>query len=236
MFSSFDEQNFTIMKIFPMIWMLSVIPMVLLNIQFWLSFYRLNLILIQFKSFISNQISRTMGKNILGFSNVIVSVFIMLIFINFIGMFPYVFSLSSHLSFSFCLGLPLWFSLILSGALINYYSFISHFLPSGAPSILNPFLVLVETVSIFVRPLTLSIRLAANMSAGHIILGLIGAYLSVGIFYYSFIIMALLILIQVFYFLFEVGVSLIQAYIFSLLISLYSDDHPNYLIYKQIFL
>lgn len=95
----------------------------------------------------------------------------------------------------------------------------------GAPAVLNPFLVLVETVSLIVRPITLSVRLAANMGAGHIVLCLVGRYLRRGFFCYSFFPVFLLMGISVFYFLFEVGVCLIQAYIFFLLLNLYGDEH-----------
>ena len=115
----------------------------------------------------------------------------------------------------------------MSGALFNPSSAAARLLPGGAPAALNPFLVIVETVSLCVRPITLSIRLVANIRAGHIVLGLIGTYLSSGLFTYPTIAVASLIFIQVFYFMFEVGVALIQAYIFSLLVTLYSDDHPS---------
>nr|YP_011035821.1 ATP synthase F0 subunit 6 [Plaxiphora tricolor]WRI60251.1 ATP synthase F0 subunit 6 [Plaxiphora tricolor] len=226
-FSSFDDQNFTILSFSPIIWILSILPLVMTHTNFWISPSHLTNAILFPKSFMTLQISRTVGKNISGFTIFLVSLFCLLIFINLTGLLPYVFSLSSHLTFAFSLGFPLWLSLILSGFFFNFSEVISHFLPSGAPSILNPFLVLVETVSISVRPLTLSIRLAANMSAGHIILGLIGSYLSISFFCFSFFIIVILTIIQIFYFMFEIGIAMIQAYIFSLLISLYSDDHPK---------
>jgi F-type H+-transporting ATPase subunit a len=87
---------------------------------------------------------------------------------------------------------------------------------------LNPFLRIVELVRILVRPLTLAIRLAANIGAGHIVLGLLGSYLSS--FFFSSWLFIIVILIQISYFIFEFGVGVIQAYIFSLLITLYRDD------------
>ncbi len=101
----------------------------------------------------------------------------------------------------------------------------SHFLPSGAPSFLNPFLVLVETVRVGVRPITLSVRLAANMGAGHIVIGLIGTYLVGSIFSLSFSSGFFLFFVELFYFVFEFGICLVQGYIFSLLLVLYSDEH-----------
>ena len=107
----------------------------------------------------------------------------------------------------------------------NLVRFFSHFLPRGAPRLLSPFLVLVESVRVLVRPVTLSVRLAANIGAGHIVIGLVGTYFSGSFFsdsYFSFI---SLFFVERFYFLFEFGVSLVQAYIFSLLLVLYSDEH-----------
>jgi ATP synthase subunit 6 len=76
-----------------------------------------------------------------------------------------------------------------------------------------------------VRPITLSFRLAANIRAGHIVIGLLGIYASSAFFVSSSSFITLM-LIQIFYFIFEIGISLIQAFIFCLLITLYSDDHP----------
>ena len=95
----------------------------------------------------------------------------------------------------------------------------------GAPSLLNPFLVLVERVRLLVRPVTLAVRLAANMGAGHIVLCLLGSYLSSGFFCYSRFVVVLITFFGAFYFLFEVGICLIQSYIFFLLLNLYGDEH-----------
>ena len=142
------------------------------------------------------------------------------------GLLPYSFRYSSHIVFSLIFGLPLWLSLIMSRFNNSPKAFIGGLLPAGAPRWLNPFLVLVETISIVVRPVTLSVRLVANMRAGHIVLSLIGIYASVYIFlsYRAFI---LLLFIQIFYIIFEIGICLIQAYIFCLLLRLYADDHTH---------
>lgn len=86
--------------------------------------------------------------------------------------------------------------------------------------------MLIETVRIIVRPVTLSVRLVANIRAGHIVLRLIGIYASS----YLFISLAnfiLLLLVQIFYIIFEIGICVIQAYIFCLLLTLYADDHTR---------
>nr|QIZ12648.1 ATP synthase F0 subunit 6 [Callochiton steinenii] len=226
-FSNFDEQNFTFLSLSCMVWLMGLLPLFLYNFPYWISESRWNSLLLLPMFFMSSQVMRSYGRNLNGFINIVVSFFVMLIMINMTGLFPYVFSVSSHLSFALCMAIPFWGSLILSGVKSNFKEVIAHLLPLGSPVALNPFLVLVETVSISVRPITLSVRLVANMSAGHIILGLIGSYLSSGIFIYPLLVSLLLMMIQTFYFLFEIAVGLIQAYIFSLLVTLYSDDHPS---------
>ena len=76
--------------------------------------------------------------------------------INLIGLNPYTFSLSRHLIITLSLGLPIWLSFITSSALKNLKATIAHLLPDGAPDWLNPFLILIETTRIIVRPLPLS--------------------------------------------------------------------------------
>nr|YP_009131206.1 ATP synthase F0 subunit 6 [Cyanoplax caverna]AIA77055.1 ATP synthase F0 subunit 6 [Cyanoplax caverna] len=229
-FSSFDMNNFNLFSMTSNIWIFAILPLIIFQNTLWVMPSRSIAIILMLKMFMASQIMRNTGKNISGFMMMMVSMFLLLIFVNLMGLFPYVFSLSSQLSFALCYGLPLWLSLIISSIFYSFHGTVSHFLPSGAPSVLNPFLILVETVSINVRPITLSIRLVANMTAGHIILGLIASYLSVGFFTYSLPILLMMIFIQIFYFMFEMAICLIQAYIFSLLVGLYSDDHPMFLI------
>nr|ALS46287.1 ATP synthase F0 subunit 6 [Glycera fallax] len=171
------------------------------------------------------QSTRTAGTHLKGFSNFITALFPMIITINLVGLLPYTFSFSSHLIFTFSLGLPLWLSLVISSATNNPKSFSAGLLPGGAPDWLNPFLVLIETISMLVRPITLSVRLAANMSAGHIVLGLIGVYASSALFLPTASPAVTLMLIQILYTIFEMGICMIQAYIFCLLLTLYADDH-----------
>nr|YP_009318314.1 ATP synthase F0 subunit 6 [Astralium haematragum]AOZ71795.1 ATP synthase subunit 6 [Astralium haematragum] len=226
-FSSFDDHNFVFMSMYVLMWICSLFVIFAFNMNFWVTTTRWSYLLNVPKMIIMSQLMRSFGMKLGGFVNIVSGLFLMLIFLNLLGLVPYVFSVTSHLAISFSLGLPFWLSLIISGAVYNPSSTAASLLPGGAPAALNPFLVLVETVSLSVRPITLSIRLVANMSAGHIVLGLIGTYLSSGLFVYPTLAVVTLILIQSFYFMFEIGVALIQAYIFSLLVTLYSDDHAS---------
>nr|UAA82790.1 ATP synthase F0 subunit 6 [Tarebia granifera] len=226
-FSSFDDHNQVFLSMYGLIWIFSVSIVVLFGTSFWVKNPQWTEVVFIFKDTISTQVLRSFGVNLGGFMGLVSGLFLLLIFMNLAGLIPYVFSSTSHLAVSFSLGFPLWLSLIISGAIYMPSSVAAALLPMGAPAVLNPFLILIETVSIFVRPITLSVRLMANMSAGHIVLTLIGNYLTTSIFSFPSFSMFMLLGLQVFYTIFEFGISMIQAYIFCLLITLYSDEHPH---------
>ena len=181
------------------------------------------------KSLILSLDFKGLGQKIGGFILFAPIIYSFIVLANLTGLMPYFFSVTRHLAFSLALSLPLWLAFIISSFVKAPYPTTASFLPMGAPAPLNPFLSLVELVSISVRPLTLAVRLVANISAGHIVLGLVGTYLSSALFL-SFNSSLLLISIQVFYTMFEVAIALIQAYIFTLLLTLYLNDHQSILI------
>ena len=226
-FSSFDPATCSAYSISPsLFWFLSFFSILPLQASLWVAPSRISWIPMSFIEIIRSQTSRTFILHLKGFPILLVSLFIILITLNLIGLIPYVFRSTSHLLLTLSLGLPLWLRLIIRGAIYAPKKFVAHFLPSGAPDWLNPFLVLTETIRISVRFITLSFRLAANISAGHILLGLIGIAGSSAIFT-SVTSFTALTLIQLGYIVFEIGIRLIQAYIFCLLLTLYSDDHPE---------
>ncbi|YP_009266391.1 ATP synthase F0 subunit 6 (mitochondrion) [Littorina saxatilis] len=226
-FSSFDDNNQVFMSLYMLMWAFSLVIILIFSSSYWVTGPRWAPIISLFKDTISSQVFRSFGLSLGGFLNVITGLFLFLIFLNLAGLIPYVFSPTSHLAVSLSLGLPLWLSLLISGTFFNPSSVVAGLLPMGAPAPLNPFLVLIESVSILVRPITLSVRLMANMSAGHIVLTLIGNYMTTSLFMPGAFSMLLLISIQVLYTIFEFGIGVIQAYIFCLLITLYSDEHPH---------
>nr|YP_010627089.1 ATP synthase F0 subunit 6 [Tremoctopus violaceus]ATR85787.1 ATP synthase F0 subunit 6 [Tremoctopus violaceus]WBK26780.1 ATP synthase F0 subunit 6 [Tremoctopus violaceus] len=224
-FSSFDDHNSTILHLHPLTWLISMWSLFFINSTFWVNPSMLNLSNMIPKQIINIQISRSFSNKIGGFSLITSSLFMMIINFNLMGLIPYVFSTTSHLAMSFSLSLPLWLSLILSSYNNNATSSLASLLPSGTPPFLIPFLPLIEFMSIMVQPLTLAIRIAANISAGHIILTLTGEFLSSSILHLSILPSSMMLLIQIGYFIFEIGIAIIQGYIFSLLITLYSDNH-----------
>jgi len=223
-FSSFDPSTNIFFIISPLFWLFRVSILITTRGAYWISLRQYQNIIGYLLDIMETQRSRTFTIHLKGLTGIICLLFFMLVRVNFLGLIPYVFSYSRHIVYSLLFGLPLWLLLIISNINNSFISFIGGLLPRGAPSWLNPFLVLVETVSILVRPITLSVRLVANMSAGHIVLSLISIYSS----YFLFIVRVysiILLRVQVFYRMFEMGICLIQGYIFCLLITLYSDDH-----------
>jgi len=208
-----------------MFWLITRSSITLFSLSLWLTPNSLRLILNSVTRVMNDQGNQTHGKHIKGFNSFIVALFIIIININLIGLLPAVFRFSSHLLFTLSFGLPIWLALIISAIVFNPYRWVAGLLPGGAPHWLNPFLVIIETISIRVRPLTLSFRLAANIRAGHIVLTLIGTYCAASMFS-SLAGLLILISIQIGYIIFEIGICIIQRYIFCLLLRLYSDDHP----------
>nr|YP_009244904.1 ATP synthase F0 subunit 6 [Duplodicodrilus schmardae]AMO27028.1 ATP synthase F0 subunit 6 [Duplodicodrilus schmardae] len=226
-FSSFDPYMYN--TLFPsnsLFIIMNTALVLLIQTGYWMINSRQSTLVVPLKSTILTQLSRTFSHQLKGSSSIISATFIILILVNLMGMVPYTFSTSSHLIFTLALGFPMWLSFILSSASYSPKKTIAHLLPDGAPDWLNPFLVIIETTSIVVRPLTLSFRLAANMSAGHIVLSLVGIYCAAA-WFTSTVGTSLLILTTLGYILFEFAICLIQAYIFCLLLSLYSDDHAH---------
>nr|QLY90154.1 ATP synthase F0 subunit 6 [Erpobdella testacea] len=230
-FSSFDSYQYNAFMPFNSIFnsVIISIPIILVSIMIsnmWMKNNRYYNYITPSILLMYNQTTRTKSKYLKGYSIILTSLFMIIIILNMLGLVAYSFSMTSHLMITLLVGLPMWMTMIISSFINSKKDFMAHMLPSGAPSWLNPFLVLIETVSIAVRPLTLSFRLAANMTAGHIVLSLIGMYLASSLFYMNMYPL-LLSLACMTYILFELAICLIQAYIFCLLLSLYTDDHTS---------
>nr|YP_009529034.1 ATP synthase F0 subunit 6 [Appias remedios]YP_010852825.1 ATP synthase F0 subunit 6 [Appias lalage]AXU98828.1 ATP synthase F0 subunit 6 [Appias remedios]WGL40244.1 ATP synthase F0 subunit 6 [Appias lalage] len=155
-----------------------------------------------------------------GSTFIFISLFSFILFNNFLGLFPYIFTSTSHLSISLTLSLSLWLSFMLYGWINNANHMFIHMIPQGTPSILMPFMVLIETISNIIRPGTLAIRLTANMIAGHLLLTLLS---NTGNIMSSYFII-FLIIIQIILLMLESAVAIIQSYVISILSTLYSSE------------
>nr|YP_009406918.1 ATP synthase F0 subunit 6 [Typhlatya pearsei]ASA39441.1 ATP synthase F0 subunit 6 [Typhlatya pearsei] len=149
-----------------------------------------------------------------------VSLFSLIVFNNFLGLLPYVFTSTSHLAMTLSLALPLWVSFMMFGWFNHTQHMLAHLVPMSTPGPLMPFMVLIEMISNFIRPGTLAVRLAANMIAGHLLLTLLGntgPSLSMSL-------LSILIISQILLLLLESAVAVIQSYVFAILSTLYASE------------
>ena len=155
-----------------------------------------------------------------GASLVFVGLFSFIIYNNFLGLLPYVFTGTSHIAETLTLALPLWLTFIIFGWVNHTKHIFAHLVPLGTPSALIPFIVLIETVRNLIRPGTLAVRLSANIIAGHLLLTLLG---NIGPSFTTTTLPILLIL-QILLLLLESAVAIIQAYVFAVLTVLYARE------------
>nr|QLD22039.1 ATP synthase F0 subunit 6 [Guerlinguetus aestuans]QLD22091.1 ATP synthase F0 subunit 6 [Guerlinguetus aestuans] len=143
---------------------------------------------------------------------------------NLLGLLPHSFTPTTQLSMNLGMAIPLWAGAVITGFRHKTKASLAHFLPQGTPIPLIPMLVIIETISLFIQPMALAVRLTANITAGHLLMHLIGGAtlvltsISTPTAMITFIILVLLTIL-------EFAVALIQAYVFTLLVSLYLHDN-----------
>nr|AAP30558.1 ATP synthase 6 [Cobitis paludica] len=152
------------------------------------------------------------------------SLMIFLITINMLGLLPYTFTPTTQLSLNMGFAVPLWLATVLIGMRNQPTVALGHLLPEGTPIPLIPVLIIIETISLFIRPLALGVRLTANLTAGHLLIQLIAT--AVFVLLPMMTSMAILTATVLFLLtLLEVAVAMIQAYVFVLLLSLYLQEN-----------
>nr|UQJ79353.1 ATP synthase F0 subunit 6 [Rasbora trilineata] len=152
------------------------------------------------------------------------SLMLYLISMNLLGLLPYTFTPTTQLSMNMGFAVPLWLATVIVGMLNQPTSSLGHLLPEGTPTLLIPVLVIIETISLFIRPLALGVRLTANLTAGHLLIQLI----STAVFVLLPLMPTVALLtstVLVMLTLLEVAVAMIQAYVFILLLSLYLQEN-----------
>jgi len=137
-----------------------------------------------------------------------------------LGLFPYIFTSSRHLTITLTLALPLWLTFIIFGWYKNTNHIFAHLVPQRTPGALIPFIVLIESVRNVIRPITLSVRLMANIVAGHLLITLLGNQTAVA----ANFILVRLIFTQIALLTLEAAVAVIQSYVFAVLSTLYSRE------------
>ena len=174
-------------------------------------------------TFIAKMINDTAGSNAKAFFPFIFTLFMFVLFCNMIGMLPYSFTVTSHIIVTFVLAALVFVGVTILGFIKHGIKYLELFVPKGVPIILLPLIVVIEIISYLSRPVSLSVRLFANMMAGHtmlkvfggfvISLGLLGGWLPLG---FSVAITGL-----------EILVAFLQAYVFAILTCIYLNDALN---------
>lgn len=155
-----------------------------------------------------------------GSTFIFISLFSLILFNNFMGLFPYIFTRTSHLTLTLTLALPLWLCFIIYGWINHTQHIFAHLVPQGTPAVLIPFIVLIETIRNVIRPGTLAVRLTANIIAGHLLLTLLG---NTGPSI-SYLLVTFLLIGQIALLVLESAVAIIQSYVFAVLRTLYSRE------------
>nr|QXG82716.1 ATP synthase F0 subunit 6 [Eutropis multifasciata] len=172
----------------------------------------------------TKQLMLPMNKTGHKWAAILLSLMLFLLSLNMLGLLPYTFTPTTQLSMNMGLAIPLWLATVLIGLRNQPTMSLGHLLPEGTPTPLVPVLIIIETISLFIRPLALGVRLTANLTAGHLLIQLISTavfvLLPIMTTTASITYVVLLLLTGL-----EVAVAMIQAYVFTLLLSLYLQEN-----------
>jgi F-type H+-transporting ATPase subunit a len=182
--------------------------------------------------FVAGTLRESAGSDGMRFFPFVFSLFIFILIANLWGMFPYFFTVTSHIVITGAMAAAVILTVIVYGLWRHKLRFFRLFVPSGVPAVLLPFIVLIEVLSFVSRPISLSIRLFANMLAGHITLKVFAGFVvALSSFGFVGILGAILpLLAAVALTALEFLVAALQAYVFAILTSLYLNDalHPGH--------
>nr|AXS65373.1 ATP synthase F0 subunit 6 [Bostrichoidea sp. 9 KM-2017] len=216
LFSTFDPSTQSL----SLNWLSSMLIVLTLPMSFWLIPSRNFMIWVKITKTLHYEFKTLIGPTNKGMTLMFISLFSIILINNFMGLFPYIFTSTSHLTFTLTLALPLWLSFMIFGWVNHTTHMLAHLVPQGTPAMLMPFMVCIETISNIIRPGTLAIRLTANMIAGHLLMTLLG---NTGATLPSSMI-NFLIITQIALLTLESAVAIIQSYVFSVLSTLYSSE------------
>ena len=174
-------------------------------------------------TFVSKMISDTAGSKAKPYFAFIFSLFMFVLFCNMFGMIPYTFTVTSHIIVTFVLAAFIFVGVTIIGFVKHGFKYLSLFVPKGVPIVLLPLIIIIEIISYLSRPVSLSVRLFANMMAGHTMLKVFGGFvISLGILggwlplSFSVALTGL-----------EILVAFLQAYVFAILTCIYLNDALN---------
>nr|BDP28853.1 ATPase subunit 6 [Ixodes angustus] len=216
LFSTFDPST---SNNFSLNW-ISTLPMIfIIPSWFWIIPSRYQMFWKIIFSKILKEISSNLSLKNQKFILIFISTFSSILLFNCLGLFPYIFTPTSHITLSMMMAFPIWMTLMIKSWMTSFNKMMTHLVPMGSPMILTSFMVIIETVSNIIRPITLSVRLSANMISGHLLIHLLSSipFNSPPLFSIIFPIMFALMIL-------ESAVAIIQSYVFITLASLYTNE------------
>lgn len=173
--------------------------------------------------FVRNIVRENIGVKGRAFFPFIFTLFTFLLFANLLGMWPLGgFTVTSHVAVTFALAAIIFVGSTIVGFVKHGAHFFHLFIPAGAPKLLLPLLIVIELMSYLARPFTLSLRLAGNMMAGHVLLKVVAGFVAPMALFGIFPLALLVVFVG-----FEFLVAALQAYVFSLLVCIYLNDAIN---------
>jgi ATP synthase subunit 6 len=182
-----------------------------------------NVIFDNIYNFIGSLVKNQTGKNFLRFVPLLFTVFIFILTANLIGLFPWGYATTGHLIITFTIAISFNIGFLLLGFQTQGIRFLGLFAPAGVPLVFKPLIIIIEIVSYLLRTFSLSIRLFANMMAGHTLLHILASFCLVGGFIFSMV-PWILVLGTAFL---EIAIAFIQAYVFTILLAIYANDAIN---------
>nr|YP_010878990.1 ATP synthase F0 subunit 6 [Batracomorphus lineatus]WHE42642.1 ATP synthase F0 subunit 6 [Batracomorphus lineatus] len=206
LFSAFDPCTGKL----SMNWISTIMFIFIIPKKFWKSNNLNQNLMNKFSEKLNNEIK--MNTKYKSIKLILMSMILLILNNNMLGILPYVFTSTSQINFSLALSLPMWVSYMMFGWKKNTKLMLTNMLPKNTPSMIMPLMIMIEFTSNLIRPSSLAIRLSANMIAGHLLMSLLGEKST------------LLIMIMIILMMFEMAVAIIQSYVFTTLMTLYSSE------------
>ncbi|MEE3165809.1 MAG: F0F1 ATP synthase subunit A [Pseudomonadota bacterium] len=170
--------------------------------------------------FVSNMVRQNVGSQGKTYFPFIFTIFMFVLFLNMLGMIPYGFTVTSHIAVTFGLAMLIFIGVTIIGFLKHGMGFFRFFVPKGVPIFMLPLLVIIELISYFTRPVSLSVRLFANMMAGHTMLKVFSGFVILMGFLGGWLPLAVMVAFTGL----EILIAFLQAYVFAILTCIYLND------------
>jgi F-type H+-transporting ATPase subunit a len=170
--------------------------------------------------FVANMVRQNVGTDGMKYFPFIFTLFMFVLALNMLGMLPYSFTVTSHIIVTFALAAFIFIAVTVLGFVKHGMGFLKFFVPSGVPAVMLPLLVVIELISYLTRPISLSVRLFANMMAGHTMLKVFGAFVVALGFLGGWAPLAFMVAFTGL----EILVAFLQAYVFAILTCIYLND------------